>query len=160
MGKITRNITGYLKGCAVSISYKINSFPQYGKLFRDFSTLWKIFFHTVEKQGHFFHAMEKLYENFPHNGKTFRQFSTKWKNFFHSVENSVFRLFSEVFGLFAGAVERSTRRPLSTVERDRPRGREKRRPPQAVSALSRSRFGCGVVARPFFWPRGRGSSRS
>ena len=26
-----------------------NSFPQYGKLFRDFSTQWKKFFHTVEK---------------------------------------------------------------------------------------------------------------
>jgi hypothetical protein len=76
------------------------------------------------------------------------------------VENSVLGLFSGVFGLFSGAVERSTRRPLSTVERDRPRGREKRRPPQAVSALSRARLGCGVVARPFFWPRGRGSSRS
>ena len=61
-----------------------------------------------------------------------------------------FELFSGGFRLFSGAVERSTRRPLSTVERDRPRGREKRRPPQAVSALSRARLGCGVVARPFF----------
>ena len=94
--------------------------------------------------------MEKLLPFFPHNGKTFRDFSTQWKNFFHSVENLDFRLFSGVFGLFSGAVERSTRRPLSTVERDRPRGREKRRPPQAVSALSRARLGCGVVARPIF----------
>jgi hypothetical protein len=80
-------------------------FPQYGKHFRDFSTLWKIFFHTVEKQAHFFHAMEKLSAIFPHNGKTFRRFSTQWKEFVHTVENSD-------FGLFSGAVERSTRRPL------------------------------------------------
>ena len=112
--------------------------------------LWKNIFHTVEKQGHFFHAMEKLSAIFPHNGKTLDVFSTQWKECFHGVENSVSRLFSGVFRLFSGAVERSTRRPLSTVERDRPRGREKRRPPQAVSALSRARLGCGVVARPFF----------
>ena len=65
------------------------SFPQHGKLFRDFSTLWKIFFHTVEKQVHFFHAMEKLSAIFPHNGKTFAVFSTQWKKFsgfFHTME--------------------------------------------------------------------------
>jgi hypothetical protein len=49
---------------------------------------------------------------FPRNGKTFSDFSTQWKKCFHSVENSVLGLFSGVFGLFAGAVERSTRRPL------------------------------------------------
>ena len=87
---------------------------------------------------------------FPHKGKSIRDFSTQWKECFHSVENSVLGLFSGVLGCYLGAVERSTRRPLSTVERDRPRGREKRRPPQAVSALSRARLGCGVVARPFF----------
>ena len=27
------------------------SFPRYGKLFRDFSTLWKNFFHTVENEA-------------------------------------------------------------------------------------------------------------
>ena len=109
-----------------------------------FSTLWKTF-------SRFFHAMEKYFPHcgktglfFPRNGKTFSDFSTQWKEFVHTVENSVLGLFSGVFGLFSGAVERSTRRPLSTVERDRPRGREKRRPPQAVSALSRSRLGCGV----------------
>ena len=26
-------------------------FPQYGKYFRDFSTLWKNFFHSVENSG-------------------------------------------------------------------------------------------------------------
>jgi hypothetical protein len=64
-------------------------FPQYGKLFRDFSTLWKNIFHTVEKQARFFHAMEKLSAIFPHNGKTFAVFSTQWKNFsgfFHTME--------------------------------------------------------------------------
>jgi len=106
--------------------------------------------HAMENFQRFFHTMEKLLPFFPHNGKSFRDFSTQWKNFFHGVENLVLGLFSGVLGLFSGAVERSTRRPLSTVERDRPRGREKRRPPQAISALSRSRLGCGVVARPIF----------
>ena len=89
---------------------------------------------------------------FPRNGKTFAVFSTQWKECFHSVENSVFSLFSGVYGCFLEAVERSTRRPLSTVERDRLRGREKRRPPQAVSALSRSRLGCGVGRGRFSGP--------
>jgi hypothetical protein len=88
------------------------SFPQYGKLFRDFSTLWNNIFHTVEKHGHFFHTMEKLSAIFPHNGKTFAVFSTQWKKCFHGVENSVLGLFSGVFGLFSGAIERSARRPL------------------------------------------------
>ncbi len=99
-----------------------------------------------------------------------RKFSTQWKNFspfFHTMEKMFpqcgklgFRAVFGGFGCSLGAVERSTRRPLSTVERDRPRGQEKRRPTQSGSALSRARLGCGVVARPFFWPRGRGSSRS
>jgi hypothetical protein len=78
-----------------------SSFPQYGKLFRDFSTLWKNIFHTVEKTGHFFHTMENVLAIFPHNGKTFRQFSTQWKEFVHTVENSVLWLFSGVLGLFS-----------------------------------------------------------
>jgi hypothetical protein len=40
------------------------------------------------------------------------RFSTQWKECFHGVENSVLGLFSVIFGLFSGAVERSTRRPL------------------------------------------------
>ena len=47
-------------------------FPQHGKYFRDFSTLWKIF-------GRFFHAMEKVFGIFPHNGKNV---STVWKTRF------------------------------------------------------------------------------
>jgi hypothetical protein len=43
-------------------------FPQYGKLFRDFSTVWKTF-------SRFFHAMEKmpvpLQRDFPQCGKLF-----------------------------------------------------------------------------------------
>ena len=35
------------------------SFPQYGKLFRDFSMLWKNIFHTVEKTARFFHTLWK-----------------------------------------------------------------------------------------------------
>jgi hypothetical protein len=48
-------------------------FPRYGKVFGDFSMLWKKVFHTVEKFGpaevvalKVFHAMEKY---FPHCGK-------------------------------------------------------------------------------------------
>ena len=108
----------------------------------EFSTQWKIFWRI-------FHAMEKLLPFFPHNGKSFRDFSTQWKECFHTVENSVLGLFSGVLGCSLGAVERSTRRPLSIVERDRPKRPRKRRPPQAVSALSRSRLGCGVGRGPF-----------
>jgi len=97
---------------------------------------------------------------FPHYGKYFRDFSTLWKECFHGVENSVLRLFSGVFGCSPGAVERSPRRPLSIVARDRPRGRKKRRPTQAGSVLSRNRLGCGVGSGRFFWPRGRGISRA
>jgi hypothetical protein len=111
-----------------------------------FSTVWKLF-------ARFFHAMEDFLPIFPRYGKIFHDFSMLWKNFH-------FGLFLVVFRLFSWAVERSTRRPLSTVERADRRGREKRGPTQSGSALSRARCGCGVVARPFFWPRGRGSSRS
>ncbi len=45
---------------------------------RDFSTLRKKVFHTVEKMDPFFHTMEKVFAIFPHNGKTF---STLWKTF-------------------------------------------------------------------------------
>ncbi len=78
---------------------------------------------------------------FPRYGKLFRNFSTQWKKCFHSVENLV-------LGLFSGAVERSARRPLSTVERARPSGRENG-DPRRRSAPS--------AARTFFWPRGRDS---
>ena len=76
---------------------------------------------------------------FPHNGKCFRDFSTQWKECFHSVKNSVLGLFSGVVGCSLGAVERSTRRPLSTVERaDRGAGkngaRRSRAAPSAVPA--------------------------
>jgi len=70
-------------------------FPRNGKTFSDFSTQWKNFGHL-----------------FPHNGKRIRDFSIQWKNFFHGVENPDLGLFSGVPGLFSGAVERSTRRPL------------------------------------------------
>jgi general secretion pathway protein K len=41
-----------------------------------FSTPWKKVFHTVEKNGRFFHTMEKCFAIFPHNGKNV---STVWK---------------------------------------------------------------------------------
>ena len=107
-------------------------FPHNGK---NVSTLWK---------------KEAI---FPHNGKTFHQFSTQWKEFVHTVENSDLRLFSVVLGCSLGAVERSTRRPLSIVERDRPKRPGKRRPPKAVSALSRRRLGCGVGSGRFLVAR-------
>ena len=44
-------------------------FPRYGKLFPDFSTLWKTF-------RPFFHAMENFFPFFPRYGK---MFSTPWK---------------------------------------------------------------------------------
>jgi hypothetical protein len=44
-------------------------FPQHGKLFADFSTLWKTF-------CRFFHAMENFFGIFPRYGK---KFSTVWK---------------------------------------------------------------------------------
>ena len=104
--------------------------------------------------------MEKMFPhcgknspNFPHNGKTFRRFSTQWKEFVHTVENLILGLFSRVSGCSLGAVERSTRRPLSIVERDRPKRPGKRRPPKAVSALSRARFGCGVGSGRFLVAR-------
>ena len=51
-------------------------FPHYGKRLRVFSTLWKSFFHTVEKRGRRFHAMEIMGRYFPRYGKVF---STLWK---------------------------------------------------------------------------------
>jgi hypothetical protein len=43
---------------------------------REFSTLWKKVFHTVEKTARIFHTMEKCFAIFPHNGKNV---STLWK---------------------------------------------------------------------------------
>jgi hypothetical protein len=42
-----------------------------------FSTVWKTFFHSVEKFA----------KSFPWCGKNRRKSSTVWKTFFHSVEN-------------------------------------------------------------------------
>jgi len=47
----------------------LRNFPQYGKYFSDFSTVWKTF-------CDFFHAMEKISASFPRYGKLF---STPWK---------------------------------------------------------------------------------
>ncbi|HXK80324.1 MAG TPA: hypothetical protein PLB42_09155, partial [Kiritimatiellia bacterium] len=50
-------------------------------------------FHTVEKRGCFFHAMEQLCANFPHNGTTLGRFfhtvekdSSRMGGIFHTVE--------------------------------------------------------------------------
>ena len=62
-------------------------FPQYGRLFNDFSTLWKIVFHSVENQARFFHSMEEYFGSFPHYGK---KFSTVWKRVgFASCDNGM-----------------------------------------------------------------------
>ena len=45
------------------------SFPHYGKLFEEFSTVWKIF-------QRFFHSMENFLRFFPRYGKNFGEFST------------------------------------------------------------------------------------
>jgi len=103
----------------------LTNFPCYGKSFADFSTLWKNFLG-------FFHAMEEM---FPWCGKL-----GFW---------GVFACATGARGCSPRAVERSTRRPLSTVERDRPKWPGKWCPMKSGSALSRSRLGCGVVARPF-----------
>ena len=109
-------------------------FPHNGKHFREFSTQWKKCFHSMEN------SVSGLFLVVCRCGR--------WHSLARRVGPRRYRprvrpapcgLDSALgyLGLFSGAVERSTRRPLSTVERDRPRGREKRRPPQAVSALRR-----------------------
>ena len=60
-------------------------FPQYGKLFEEFSTAWKIF-------SDFFHAMENCFS--------------------HCEKRDENACFQRVYGCWIGAVERSTRRPL------------------------------------------------
>jgi hypothetical protein len=60
----------------IGLGSALGYFPRYGKMFRGFSTLWKISFHTVEKKGRFFHTMEKVFAVFPHYGK---KVSTPWK---------------------------------------------------------------------------------
>jgi len=58
---------------------------------REFSTVWKMFFHGVEKPGRFFHTMEKYFWIFPQYGKLLSEFSTVWKKYFHGMEKSVSR---------------------------------------------------------------------
>ena len=78
-------------GAFVGITYnrQAQSFPHYGKLFAEFSTVWKLFLR-------FFHSMENFLRFFPRYGKIFGEFSTLWKTFFHTVEN---RLKTPVFSL-------------------------------------------------------------
>ena len=66
------------------------SFPHYGKHFRDFSTQWKNF-------GRFFHTMEKVFGIFPHNGKNV---STLWKTRFYGCFQG---LLAALSGLLSGA---------------------------------------------------------
>ena len=112
---------------------ELPSFPQYGKLFRGFSTLWKNIFHTVEKTAQFFHTMEKLFAVFPHNGKNV---STVWKTRF----SGCFQGFSDCSpGLLSGA--RGAPYRYSRVM-DR-RGGEPREAPRTrlFITLGRRRFG-------------------
>ena len=90
-------------GAFVGISYnrQAHTFPRHGKLFAEFSTLWKLF-------SRFFHSMENFLRFFPRYGKNYGEFSTLWKTFFHTVENGlntpVFSLFWAVgSGLLSGA---------------------------------------------------------
>jgi len=95
-------------GAFVGISYnrQAQSFPRHGKLFAEFSTVWKLFF-----------------EIFPQYGKLCAIFSTLWKKFrrvFHAMENffphrgkpAENACFQPVTGCWFGAVERSTPRPM------------------------------------------------
>ena len=61
-------------GVFVSNTYdrRAHGFPHNGKLFAEFSTVWKLF-------SRFFHAMENFLRIFPQYGKLFRSFSTLWK---------------------------------------------------------------------------------
>ena len=91
--------------------------------------LWKNIFHTVGKNSPIF----------PRYGKLFRDFSTLWKECFHGVENFNYGPVLRGFQLFVRAVERSPQRPLSIVERDRPRAgkngaRRRRAVPSAAPA--------------------------
>ena len=90
-------------GIVVGITYhrRAHSFPHYGKLFEEFSTVWRIF-------QRIFHSMENFLRFFPRYGKNFGEFSTLWKTYFHTVENGlkkpVFSLFRAVGpGLLSGA---------------------------------------------------------
>ncbi len=54
-------------------------FPHYGKIFSDFSTLWKKF-------RRIFHSMEKIFGFFPRYGKNNRKISTAWKILFATLQ--------------------------------------------------------------------------
>ena len=109
--------------------------------------------------------MENIFGIFPHYGKIFSTlwkkraiFSTQWKNFsqvFHTMERICpkcgklgFRAVFWRFRAVSRAVERSTRRPLSAVERARPRGREngdrRRRSAPSAAAASGAAYGAAV----------------
>ena len=72
--KVAPPRSGHPEGCgglAVGNTYhrRAHSFPHYGKLFEEFSTVWKLF-------ARFFHSMENILRFFPRYGKLF---STPWK---------------------------------------------------------------------------------
>ncbi|NCC92253.1 MAG: hypothetical protein EOM10_03055 [Opitutae bacterium] len=92
-------------------------FPRYGKLFGEFSTVWKTF-------NDFFHAMENFLRNFPQYGKLLGIFSTLWKTFsrfFHSMEN-FFEVFPRYGKLWFEAWETGGKCPFSEVFRLLDRG--------------------------------------
>jgi hypothetical protein len=115
------------------------NFPRHGKYFSEYSTLWK-FFRLV------FHSMENFFEVFPRYGKLYPQLGKRAEK----------DRFQEDFGCFLRAAERSTRRPLCAVARDRPRGRGTRGPTKEGSALSRTAQRVRRRAWPVSRPRGRG----
>ena len=98
------------------LQWQAHSFPRHGKLFAEFSTVWKLFLR-------FFHSMENFLRFFPRYGKNFGEFSTLWKKYrrvFHAMENffphrgkrTENACFQPVPGCWFGAVERSTPRPM------------------------------------------------
>ena len=107
-----------------------------------------------------FHSMENFFAIFPCYGKIF---STLWKKRPDFSTHCGKLGFKAVFGGFRAVLRgcgAEHAAPLEHRRARRPRGREKRCPTKAGSALNRSRLGCGVGGGRFFWPRGRGSSRS
>ena len=104
--------------------------------------------------------MENFERFFPRYGKFFGEFSTVWKTLSAWAKTGWKSPFSRGIRLFSGGCGAERAAPLVSRRARPAEGPGKRCPPQAGSALSRSRLGCGVVARPFSGREVGGSTRS
>ena len=104
--------------------------------------------------------MENFERFFPRYGKFFGEFSTVWKTLSAWAKTGWKSPFSRGIRLFSGGCGAEHAAPLVSRRARPAEGPGKRCPPQAGSALSRSRLGCGVVARPFSGREVGGSTRS